>query len=198
MTILLLIAKASKWFFTKASNSYREGKIMRTRPRTAIWFCLTGLTCLVLLSCQVSQLIPGLASPTPTPTDTPQPSPTDVPTDTPIPTNTPTDTPTPPPTATATPIPSPTVPPSPTEIPATHTPALSKVTVVSNLNQLINISLSGPENLSFQVQAHSKYEFETTPGRYAYRLQAKNFYDATGYVEFPPGPFTWTWGKAAP
>lgn len=166
---------------------------MKSTSRTALWFCMIGLACLALLSCQLSQTVVEPASPTPPPTNTPLPPPTETPTQPPP---TPTDTPLPPPTETATTVPSPTVPPPPTQVPPTDTPSLSLVTVVNNLNTTINISLSGPANKTFSVRAHSSYDFETPPGTYLYKLEAHNFYPQTGNVTFNPGPFTWTWGKA--
>jgi hypothetical protein len=167
---------------------------MKINSRKALWFLLIGLACLTLLSCQLTQTVLEQASPTPPPTDTPLPPPTETLTLPPPPT----DTPPPPPTEAPTIVPSPTLPPTPTEIPPTDTPSLSIVTVVNNLGVTINISISGPANKTFSVRAHSTYTFETPPGRYAFRLEAQNFYPESGYVEFTPGPFTWTWGKARP
>jgi hypothetical protein len=167
---------------------------MRSTPRTAIWFCLIGLACLVLLSCQLTQSVVEQPSPTPPPTDTPLPSPTDTPTQPP----TPTDTPLPPPTETATTIPSPTLPPPPTEIPPTDTPSITLLTVENNLGQKLEISLAGPENRTFSVRARSTFTIEIQPGVYTYQMEAQGFYPETGTLELPPGPFTWTWGKANP
>ena len=167
---------------------------MRSTHRTAVWFYLIGLTCLALLSCQITQTVLEQASPTPPPTNTPQPSPTDTPTQPP----TPTDTPLPAPTETATTIPSPTLPPPPTEIPSTDTPAMAQVELVNNLNAKINISLSGPANKTFSVNARSTYSFETPPGQYTYRFEAQNYYPETNFVTFVPGPNSWTFGKAKP
>lgn len=167
---------------------------MKTTHCNGLWFFLIGLSCLVLLSCQLTQSVLEAATPTTPPTNTPLPTPTETPTPPP----TPTETPVPTATDTPTPIPSPTAPPSPTKVPPTRTPSVSKVTVVNNLNQMINISLSGQTYKAFSVRAHSTYNFEIPPGRYAYTFEAHNFYPQTGYIEFPPGPYTWNWGKAKP
>ena len=168
---------------------------MRSTPATVVWFCLIGLACLVLLSCQFTQVLVEQPSPTPPPTDTPLPPPTDTPTL--PPTSTLTATPLPPPTETATAIPSPTVPPPPTEIPPTDTPSLSLVTVKNNLGKTLTITLAGPSSKKFSVNARSSFSFEIPPGVYTFRAEAQGFLPETGTQEFPPGPFTWTWGKEA-
>jgi hypothetical protein len=99
------------------------------------------------------------------------------------------------PTATATTIPSPTLPPSPTVIFSTDTPSLSEVTVKNNLGRTLKISLNGPAQKTFSVNAHSSFSFETPPGVYSYQAEAQGFFPETGTVEFTAGPFTWTWGK---
>ena len=164
---------------------------MKLTSRTTLWFCLLGLACLVLLSCQLTQTVLESPSPTPPPTNTPLPPPTEAPTQPPPPT----ETPLPPPTETATTIPSPTVPPPPTEIPPTDTPALSQVTVKNNLGRTLDISIASPGNKTFSVRSHAEYSFEIAPGTYTYRAEAQGFYPETGTITFPPGPFTWTWGK---
>ena len=166
---------------------------MKSTSRIAVWFCLIGLVSLVLLSCQLTQAALESASPTPPPTNTPVPPPTEAPTQPPLPT----DTPLPPPTEAPTAIPSPTVPPPPTEIPATDTPAISQVTVVNNLGRTLQISIASPGNKTFSIRSHSEYSFEIAPGTYTYRAEAQGFVPETGTITFPPGPFTWTWGKAA-
>ena len=165
---------------------------MKSIPRTVIWFCLIGLVCLTLLSCQLTQAVLEQASPTPPPTNTP------LPTETPTQPPTPTDTPLPLPTETPTTIPSPTVPPPPTQVPPTDTPAMSLVTVVNNLGTTLTISIAKPANKTFSVSAHSTYSFEILPGTYTYRAEAKGFYPETGTVTFTPGQFTWPWGKTNP
>jgi hypothetical protein len=163
---------------------------MKTTSRFTVWFCLIGLACLTLLSCQLTQAV--LAEPTPTPLPTQPPPPTEAPTQPPPPTEAPT---LPPPTEAPTVIPSPTLPPPPTEVPPTDTPSISEVTVVNNLSRALTISLAAPANKTFTVKAHSSYTFEVPPGTYTYKAEAVGFYPETGTQTFPPGPFTWTWGK---
>jgi hypothetical protein len=162
---------------------------MNTRIRQLI----TLITVLILTACAPAQA-PATATlpPTVAPTNTPLPSPT--PTDTPIPTATATPLPTPTEVPTATPLPTDT--PLPTAVPPTRTPALSKVTLVNNLAKNLKFTLSGPANKSFQVRAHSEYYFEIPPGTYTFKAEAQGFYPTSGSQTFPPGPFTWTWGKA--
>lgn len=165
---------------------------MKSTSRLTVWFCLIVLVSLTLLSCQLTQAI--LEEPTPTPPPTQPPSPTEAPTQPPPPT----ETPLPPPTEAPTAIPSPTLPPPPTAVPPTDTPGMSQVTVVNNLGMPLTISLAKPANKTFTVNARSTYTFEIPPGTYTYRAEAKGFYPETGLQTFPPGPFTWTWGKENP
>jgi hypothetical protein len=167
---------------------------MKPNARLAVWFCLIGLACLTLLSCQLTQAVLEPATPTPPPTNTPLPPPTEAPTQPPPPT----DTPLPLPTETATTIPSPTLPPPPTEVPATDTPSMSQVTVVNNLGKALTISLAAPANKTFTVRPRSSYSFEIPPGTYTYRAEAQGFYPETGLQTFPPGPYNWIWGKESP
>jgi hypothetical protein len=153
------------------------------------------LTCLVLLSCKfANQTIIQIATATPPPTATSSPQPANTLTLSPTPTNTPF------PTDTPTPVPPPTKPPIPSKaLPVpTNTPGLSIVTVVNNLNVPIQLSLNGPASKSFTVRAKSSFTIEIPPGEYSYYCKATNFYPTDGKITFPPGPFTWTWGKAKP
>jgi hypothetical protein len=70
--------------------------------------------------------------------------------------------------------------------------------VENNLGQKLEISLAGPTNRTFSVRARSTFSIEIQPGVYTYRVEAQGFFPETGTQEFPPGPFTWTWGKANP
>jgi hypothetical protein len=85
------------------------------------------------------------------------------------------------------------VPPVPTE-----TPGTSIVTVINNLNVPIQLSLNGPITKSFTVRAKSSVTIEIPPGKYSYYFKATNFEPSDGTIIFPPGPFTWRWGKAKP
>ena len=128
----------------------------------------------------------------PTQAEAPNETAADIPTDTPLSTYTPV-----PPTET--PIPSPTVPPAPntpTIIPPTATLGVCHVILVNNIAKNIRITLMGKQPRSFQVQANSTFEFDIEPGLYEYKFEAQNFNTTHGTVEFPPGGFTWTWGKA--
>lgn len=166
---------------------------MNSHRSIGAWVRFVVLTCLVLLSCQFAEqnIFPTA---TPPPTATPLPTSTATPTIPPTPTNTslPTDTPVP-----AVP---PTIPPVPTNAPPipTDTPGLSIVTVINNLNVPIQLSLNGAVQKSFSVRAKSSVTIEVPPGVYTYYFKATNFMPTDGKVTFPPGPFTWTWGKAKP
>jgi cytoskeletal protein RodZ len=131
---------------------------MKSISRSTVWFCLIGLVCLTLMSCQLMQAI--VEEPTPTPPPTQPPPPTEAPTQ-PLP---PTETPLPLPTEAPTAIPSPTLPPPPTAVPPTDTPASSQVTVVNNLSKPLTISIAKPANITFTVNARSTYTFEIAPG----------------------------------
>jgi hypothetical protein len=124
------------------------------------------------------------------PTLTPTPLPTDAPTVTPVPSATqiPTDTPTSHPTMTKIP--------TATRVLATATTSMSQVKIVNNLNANVKMTLTGPTNKSFTINAHSTFEFEVLPGDYSYTFAAVNFVPQTGWITFPPGKFTWTWGKS--
>jgi hypothetical protein len=168
---------------------------MKSTSRLAVWLVFIGLVCLTLVSCKLGSFVLQQVTPTAPPTNTPLPTPVP-PTETPTLPPPPTNTPLPPPTEAPTAIPLPTDTPLPTPVPPTDTPSLSLVTVVNNLGQTINISITGPAQKTFSVRAHSEYTFETPPGQYTYRFEAQNFYPDTGYITFEPGPFTWTFGKA--
>lgn len=170
---------------------------MKLHRQASRWLILAGLLCLALLACKLAGTPPGQAEPAPATTpaaaaDTPTPEPTYTPTQLPTATDTPL------PTATYTPFPSPTRRPTNTRIPVTPTPRVTILIVVNNLNVPIHLTLSGPTNKNFQVNAHSTFTTEVAPGNYSYELTAIHFRSQTGAIAFKPGTFTWTWGKAKP
>jgi hypothetical protein len=153
------------------------------------------MVCLALLACKLANASPNLLQPA---TETPLPTDTAIPTLEPTPTAVPTETQAPLPTATYTPFPSPTTQPKDTKIPASATPGVTTLKVVNNLNQSLKLTLIGPITKGFQVNPHSSFTVEIEPGEYSYQMSATNFNPQSGKMTFPPGPFTWTWGKAKP
>lgn len=169
---------------------------MNTKRNVYFWIRFILVASLILSAC--SLFFPESDDKPVESTPTEVEAPTEPPTDTPVPTDTPlpTETPVPP---TDTPIPSPTIPPAtntPTEIPPTATLAVSHVKIINRIAKNVRLTLIGPEQKSFQVKANSTYEFDIEPGQYEYQFEAQNFVSQNGIVVFPPGDFTWTWGKA--
>jgi len=172
-------------------NNIRYSKIL---------IVISALACLVLLGCKAFSALDS------TPTDTPIPPPTD----TPIPPAT--DTPIPPATDTAVPTEAPTIPPTATEIPEdtptqgppptvpTKTPSMSHVTFVNNLNAGLTVNLKDPRTgtrvRSVSIFARSNATFDILAGEYNYSVIASGYVPQDGSITFPPGDFTWTWGKA--
>jgi hypothetical protein len=166
-------------------------------PKYRLFFF--SLICAGALACLGSgcSLVPFLnPTPTPTPTNTASPSPTL--TETPTATVTPSNTPTPTSTNTPTPKPSLTKRPTATKILATPTASMVELKIINNLAQNVKLTLTGPTNKSFTVQAHSTFVAQLLPGDYSYQFEAVNFISQKGWIAIPPGPgtFTWTWGKA--
>ena len=168
-------------------------------PKYRLFFF--SLICAGALACLGSgcSLVPFF-NPTPTPTPTHTTLPSSTPTETPTATVTPSNTPTPTLTYTPTPKPSPTKRPTSTRILATATLSLRTIRVINNLNTPLKLTLTGPTNKSFTVQAHSSFDFEAQPGDYSYVSVASNFISNTGWITIPSGfgILEWTWGKVKP
>ena len=170
------------------------------RPWLSILTVVLIIAIVPALGCGLMQGI--IATATPTSTNTP--SPTTTYTSTPTTTHTHTPEPTATNTATLAPtdtkIPTPTVPAilptvSPTKDLSTPKPEMSHVKFVNNLTTHLHISLNGPTVRSLSIAASAEHTFDIVSGEYRYEVTASGYLPAEGTITFPPGDFTWTWGK---
>jgi len=80
--------------------------------------------------------------------------------------------------------------------PPTPASTMTNLTIVNNISVPITIKLRGSTPKTITISASSEVTFDIESGDYEYSFSAMGFNPNNGTHYFPPGEYTWTWGKA--